>query len=213
MEQTEIQILDQDDAPKLLSAAKSTRLHVPVILALTTGMRRGEVLAIRWQDIDLDGAVLTVIQSLEQTKAGLRFKPPKSKKSRRRISLSPLTVDALRRHKVKQLEERLALGLGKNDSGLVFTTVEGEPVNPRKFSKDFYWIVKRSKIKRVTFHGLRHTHITQLLKDGEHIKVVSERVGHSSIAITLGVYGHVIPGMDEDTALRVDAAWGNALQE
>ena len=213
-EQTEIHTLNEADASVLLKATKPTRLHVPTVLALTTGMRRGEVLAVRWQDIDLDGANLTVNQSLEQTKRhGLRFKPPKSKKGRRRIALSPLTVAALRRQKVAQLEERISLGLGRNDDGLVFTTIEGETVNPRNFSKEFDRIVKRSGIERITFHALRHTHITQLLKDSENIKVVSERAGHASVAITLDIYGHVIPGMDENAALKVDAAWGAALQE
>ena len=147
VEQTETQILDDGDTPVLFKALRLTRLYMPCFLALTTGMRRGEDLAIRWQDIDLDGASLTVNQSLEQTKDGLRFKPPKSKKGRRRITLSPLTVEALRRHKVEQMEERLAIGLGRNDEGLVFATLEGETIKPSTFSKEFDRIVKRSSVR------------------------------------------------------------------
>ncbi len=176
-------------------------------------MRRGEVLAIRWKDISLDKAILNVNQSLEQTKEGLRFKEPKSKKSKRQITLSPLTVDALRRHKVAQMEERMALGLGRNDDGLVFTHFEGGTIKPNVFTKKIDRIAKRAKLDGFSFHVLRHTHITQLLRDGENIKVVSERAGHSSVATTLDIYGHVLPGMQEAAALKVDAAWGDALAE
>jgi len=213
VEATEILILDHNQVPVLLAATKTTRLHVPTILALNTGMRRGEVLGLRWPDIDLDGAGLTVNQALEQTKAGLRFKPPKSRSGRRRIALSPLTVEALRRHKLAQGKERLALGLGKNDAGLVFTTLDGDTINPRTFSKEFARIVKRAGLAGVTFHALRHTHLTQLLRDGVNPKVVSERAGHASVAITLDLYAHVLPGMQEGAALKVDAAWGKALQD
>ena len=212
VEQREIPVLTPAQVGTLTEATRKTRLHMPVVLALTTGMRRGEVLAVRWPDISLDDATLTVNQSLEQTKDGLRFKEPKSKRSRRRITLSALTVDALRRHKVAQMKERMALGLGRNDDGLVFTTLEGGTINPRNFSKEFDRIAKRGGLAGVTFHALRHTHVTQLLRDGENIKVVSERVGHSSVAITLDLYAHVIPGMQEGAALKVDAAWGDALQ-
>jgi integrase len=213
-ERTKIEVLDIEGVGKLLATTKGSRLHTPSLLAVTTGMRRGEVLGLHWSDVDLDAARLTINWSLEETKAGgLRLKKPKSKAGCRTITLSPLTVDALHRHKVQQMEERLQLGLGRNDDGLVFTNIDGEPRKPRNFSKEFDRIVGKAGIKRITFHGLRHTHITQLLKDGEHIKVVSERAGHSSVAITLDLYGHVVPGMQEDAALKVDAAWGKALQE
>jgi len=212
-ERPEISVLDNNEVPVLLAATKSTRLHVPVILALNTGMRRGEVLGVRWSDIDLDGASLTVNQSLEQTKAGLRFKSPKSRSGRRRIALSPLTVDTLRRHKIAQAKERLQLGLGKNDAGLVFTTFDGETVKPSTFTKEFARIVKRAGLAGGSFHSLRHTHLTQLLRDGVNPKVVSERAGHAGVAITLDIYGHVLPGDQENAALKVDAAWGKALQD
>ncbi len=118
-EETEIEILDNDELARLLREVRPTRSFPAILLAATTGMRRGEVLAVRWRDFDLDGAVLTVNQTVEETKAGLRVKTPKTKRSRRNITLPGLTVEALRRHRVRQLEERMKLGLGRDHDGLV----------------------------------------------------------------------------------------------
>lgn len=202
----EIETLSPEELGSLLQKAEGTKMYAPVLAAATTGMRRGELLALRWTDIDLDKAELRVEQSLEETKAGLRIKPPKTKRSRRTITLPALTVAALRRHRTRQSEERLALGLSGANDWLVFCRYDGEMIRPRNFSKEFARLVKRSGIKHVGLHALRHTHITQLLKSGEHIKLVSERAGHASIAITLQIYSHVIPGMQEDVAKRLDAS-------
>ncbi len=105
------------------------------------------------------------------------------------------------------------LGLGRNDGGLVFTTLDGEMVRPRNLTKEFSRLVKRAGVRAVTFHGLRHTHITALLADGINPKVVSERAGHANVAITLGLYGHVMPNMQADAAARVDAALRSTLEE
>ncbi len=212
-EETEIEILNNDELARLLQRARATRYYPAILLAATTGMRRGEVLAVRWRDIDLDGAVLTVNQSVEETKAGLRVKSPKTKRSRRNITLPILTVQALRQHRVCQLEERMKLGLGRDHDGLVFTDLEGGLVRPRNLTKEFGRIVKLADLGKVTFHGLRHTHITTLLGDGVNPKVVSERVGHASVAITLQIYGHVLPSMQADAAARVDAALSGMLGE
>ncbi len=210
-EETEIEILNNDELVRLLQAARPTRYFPAILLAATTGMRRGEVLAVRWRDIDLDGAVLTVNQAVEETMAGLRVKSPKTKRSRRNITLPALTVEALRRHRLHQLEERMKLGLVRDHDGLVFTDLEGGLVRPRNLTKEFGRIVKRAGLRSVTFHGLRHTHITTLLGDGVNPTVVSERAGHASMAITLQLYGHVLPNMQTDAAARVDAALRGAL--
>ncbi len=212
-EEVEIEILDNGEIARLLREARPTRSFSAILLAATTGMRRGEVLAVRWRDVDLDGALLTVNQAVEETKAGLRVKSPKTKRSRRNITLPALMVEALRRHKVRQLEERMKLGLGRDHDGLVFTDLEGGLVRPRNLTKEFGRIVKLTGLRPVTFHGLRHTHITTLLDDGVNPKVVSERVGHASVAITLQIYGHVIPNMQTDAAARVDAALRGTLEE
>lgn len=170
-------------------------MYVPVLVAATTGLRRGEVFGLRWKDIDLEESVLSVSQALEQTRSGLRFKAPKTARGRRTISLPSITVEQLREHRVEQAKERLALGLGKHSQDLVFTEVDGAPVNIERVLRKFSQKVGVLGLPLVTFHGLRQTHITNLLKAGVHPKIASERAGHASISITLDTYSHVVPGM------------------
>jgi integrase len=205
-EDAEIEVLTDDQLATLLRSLKGKRLYMPVLLGASTGMRRGEILGLHWSDIDFDRQVLSVTHSLEETKAELRLKKPKTKHSRREIALPSSTVEALRYHRVKQAEERLALGLGRNENGLVFLSPLGEPIRPRNFTKEFSRQVTVANIGKVTFHGLRHTHITHLLKSGVPIKVVSERAGHANITITLSIYAHVLPNMQEDAAAVMDAS-------
>ena len=211
-EAKEIQFLSKAELATLIKAAKGTRLYAPVMTAATTGLRRGELLALRWQDIDLDRGILTVNQSLEQTKAGLRFKPPKTKKGRRSITLPGITLETLRDHKAAQLRERMAMGLGRDADDMVFARHDGSWINPRNFSKEFSRLVKRSEVNPVSLHGLRHTHISHLLMDGVHVKVVSERAGHAAVSVTLDRYSHVIPNMQEDAAIIVDEGLREALK-
>lgn len=209
----EMMVLDQAELARLIRAAEGTRLYVPVMVAATTGLRRGELLALRWRDVDLDRGALAVTQSLEQTRAGLRFKEPKTKRSRRTITLPSLTVEALRAHKVDQIEERLMMGKGYTDNGLVFANHDGSPISPRSFSKKFLLLVDKAGVPRITLHGLRHTHITHLLQANVHPKVASERAGHASVAITLDIYSHAVQGMQEDAAVKVDESLRRALQK
>lgn len=211
-EQKEMVALDENQTAILIEKVKGTPLYIPVILAVTTGMRRGEVLGLRWCDVDLDRGALSVTQTLEKTReAGLRFKQPKTRKSRRTISLPSITVDALRRHRAAQAELYLRLGIGWDDSGLVCTKGAGDPINPNTLTSSFAACVRDMDIPRVRFHDLRHTHATQLLKEGVHPKVAQERLGHATIAVTLDLYSHVMPGMQEDAAARVDRALKTAL--
>ena len=201
----EIKILDKNEITTLINAAKGVGLYVPILVAVTTGMRRGELLALRWSDIDLKAGSLTVNQSLERIKGKFEFKSPKTKTSRRTITLPAITVEALREHYKAQLEERLKLGLGRDPRGLVFTRPDGRPMDADTLSKTFRRLVASTKVTPITFHGLRHTHISHLLMEGVHVKVVSERAGHASVNITLGVYAAYMPSMQADAALRVDA--------
>ena len=212
VERREIAVFSDSELAALLKAIQGTRLYMPVLLASTTGLRRGEVFGLRWQDVDLENATLSVVQALEQTKSGLRFKAPKTSRSRRKISLPELTVEALRVHKGQQAGERLALGQGKDPDDLVFTDLDGTRVNMERVSRKFSEKVRRLGLPRVTFHGLRHTHLTQLLRTGVHPKIASERAGHSSVSMTLDTYSHVIPGMQEDAAKKVDMAMRTALE-
>lgn len=189
----------------ILAAAKGTPLYVPVLVAVTTGLRRGELLGLRWSDLDLKAGTLTVNQSLERLKGKITFKAPKTKTSRRSITLPITTVQALQEHRAVQAEERLKLGLGRDPRALVFTRADDEPLDADSLTKAFGRLVAAKGVTPITFHGLRHTHISHLLMDGEHVKVVSERVGHANINITLSVYAAYIPNMQADAARRVDA--------
>ena len=200
----DITVLDQDETAILLGAAQGRTLYIPILIAISTGLRRGEVLALRWKDIDLERGSLSVARSLEQTKSGLHFKQPKTKKSRRSVTLPPITVEALRLHKAEQAMLRLRLGLGRDKNGLVCSRYDGEPRSPRAFSKEFDRFIRALDITRITLHGLRHTHATQLLEAGIHPKVVQERLGHSTIATTMDLYSHVTESMQEDAAARID---------
>jgi integrase len=208
----EMQALDDDQIAQLLDAAKGGNHFMPVLIAVTTGLRRGEILALRWQDVDLNKGTLAVRQSLEQTKRfGLRFKEAKTQRSRRVVALPSLLVDALRKHRREQAKHRWALGAAYQDHGLVCPADDGAPQSPDALSAAFPHLVSRAGVPRVRFHDQRYTHATQLLNEGIHPKVVSERLGHSNIGITLDTYSHVLPGMQEEAAQRVDAALRAAL--
>lgn len=204
-ERKEMKVLNREDVGRLLKEVDGKALHIPVLLAVLTGMRRGEVLALRWQDVDLDRATLAVTQTLEQTAAGLAFKPPKTARSRRKISLSPHIIDKLRRHRNRQKEQRLRAGPMFEDHDLVCSQEDGRPRNPRTLTKEFRRLTKRLGLA-VRFHDLRHTHISLLFAEGVHPKVASEIAGHASVAITLDTYSHMLPGLQEDAADRLDAA-------
>ncbi|MDP6405746.1 MAG: site-specific integrase, partial [Alphaproteobacteria bacterium] len=205
VEREEIVVLTRNELLILLSTLTGRRMHTMVLLAACTGMRRSEVLGLRWSDVDLETGHLTVNQQLEQTKEhGLRFEPPKTRSSRRRITLPQTVIDALRRWRVKQNEEHLRLGVGHDDKRLVFTRRDGEAYSPKAITRRFDKIIRKIDITRITFHGLRHTHLTHLLRDNVNVKVVSARAGHSSVAITLDVYGHLIEGMEATAADAVE---------
>jgi integrase len=210
VEEREMQTLDDEQAGRLLAAASTTRLYAPLVVALATGLRRGELLALRWQDINLTTGIVTVVRSLEQTKAGLRFKPTKTKRGKRPIVLPASVLAVLLDHKARQADERLMLGQGKSE--LVFTRVEGDPIKPDSFTSWVARVAERAGTSHIMpVHGLRHTHITNLLRENVHPKVASERAGHSRVGFTLDRYSHVIPSLQEDAAIRIDARLSKVL--
>jgi integrase len=209
----EIQVLDDAELSTLLRHLKGRSIYMPVLMAASTGMRRGEVLALRWKDIDLSRATLQVAQVVEQTKAETKLKEPKTDRSRRTIALPARLVTELRLHRKEQAELRLKLGLGKSDNDLAFPTFDGHLRSPRPFSKEFAREAAAAGVAHVTFHGLRHTHITHLLRSGVPVHVVSARAGHANPSVTLNIYAHMLPGQQEGAAAVVDIALNAALQD
>ena len=202
--------LTAEQSQRLLAAIGHTRVYWPVLIALATGMRRGEILALRWRNVDLARGNVRVVESLEQTKAGLRAKAPKSEKARA-ITLPVFAIDDLRRLKRQQAEELLALGVRQVGDTLLCARADGEPMQPRSLTHEFTRLVARVKdIPRVRFHDLRHSHATQLLLAGVHPKVAQERLGHSTISVALDLYSHVSATMQEDAAAKIDAAFRSA---
>jgi len=193
----EIAILSKAEVATLLKAAKESAesLYLPILVGVTTGMRRGEILGLRWSDIDLKAGRLTVNQSLERLGGTTVFKPPKTSGSRRTITLPALTVEALSAHRSEQAR------IGAD--ALVFSH-GGIPWDPDTLTKAFDRLVQAAGLRRITFHGLRHTHISHQLMDGVHVKVVSERAGHANVSITLSVYAAFIPTLQADAAKGVD---------
>ena len=212
VEPTEIEILREDDVKELLEKLRGRSLYIVAVLGLATGMRRGEMLALRWQDID--GDKVRIERSLEQTKAGgLRFKSPKTKTSRRTISIPRAVVAELCLHRKAQQERWLALGLGKvRDDALVFATWEGKPRTPNALSKDWSETMPKLGMK-ITLHALRHTHASQLIAAGMDIVTISRRLGHASPTITLGIYGHLFSNTDDRAAAIMQAAFSRMRTE
>lgn len=206
----EIKILSKPEIATVLRAAAETDLHLPVLVDVLTGLRRGELFGLRWSDLDLTRCRLTVNQSLElikhrgEDRRRCVFKAPKTKTSRRTITVPQLAIAALREHKATQAADHLRLGLGKPT--LVFTRPDGAPTDIDFVTKAFGKLIAQVKVTPITFHGLRHTHISHLLMDGIHPKVVSERAGHANVAVTMTVYAAYLPSMGEEAATGFDAA-------
>ena len=164
------------EASRLLKAISHTTTYWPVLLALATGMRRGEILALRWKNLDLDRGVVQMVESLEQTRqGGLRFKSTKTEKARA-VTLPRLALEELRRWKAAQAGALLTLGVKQEAKTLVCARQDGEPKQPESLTHEFTYLIGRAGVPRVRFHDLRHSHATQLLASGVHPKIVQERL-------------------------------------
>ena len=201
VERPEFTVWSSDELKQFFAAAEPNRLYAAFVLLATTGMRRGEVLGVRWKDLDLDSGQLAIVQTVTNVDGRLTVGTPKTTKSRRVIYLDETTVSVLRTHRKRQREDQLAAGPDWDGAGgFVFTDEFGGAVRPEWFSKDFGRVVLASGAPRIRLHDVRHTYATLALKAGVHPKVVSERLGHSTIAITLDLYSHVTPGMARGAA-------------
>lgn len=199
----EVPVWNEADMARLIAAAAGEFYGPAVILTATTGMRIGEVLALRWSDVDLPAARLQVAQTLSYIRGEYLFKPPKTRKARRAIALGPLSLQALCTQQ-EALQLLRASPAPWQEWGLVFPRRDGHPVSPSVLRAAFYRLCRTAGMEAERFHALRHSHISQILQT-EPVGAVSARVGHSSPSITLNIYGHLLPGMAEGAASRSDA--------
>lgn len=203
----ETKVWTEEELVRFLEFTKNSRYYIIFLLAATTGMRRGEVLGLKWDDIDLKSGKLTVRRSYTRGLVGHIFQEPKTRAGIRSIVLPQQTIDALKQHRLlldEDTRKSEKKGLEYNDHGLVVQTKNGFPVNPYYLESRWLDLLRKSGLPKIRLHDLRHTHASLLLKAGVHPKVVSERLGHSSITITLDRYSHLFPTMQQEAAEKLD---------
>jgi integrase len=202
----EMQVLTGDQAQQLLEAAKGDPLEALYVLALTTGMRQGELLGLKWEDVDITLGTVQVRRTIARLpRKGFTVSEPKSAKSRRKIHLTRLAVEALKRHRIRQSEARLAAGPAWSEQGWVFCNAVGKPIEAgNMIRRSFRPILDKAGLPAIRFHDLRHSTATLLLSLGIHAKVVQELLGHSQISLTLDTYSHVLPSLQEEAVSRLD---------
>jgi len=201
----EIHPLTPDQARAFLESIDKHRLYAVFAVAIACGLRRGEILGLRWSDVDLEAARLRVEQAMSRDEDGKRvFLEPKSERSRRTIALPAVIVDALKTHRKEQLEERLVAGGEWRDSGLVFTNTRGGALDEWKLGDQLHAMLEAAKLPRVRFHDLRHSCASFLLAQGVGPRAIMEILGHSQISLTLDTYSHLMPGGHEEAADKMD---------
>jgi integrase len=196
--------LNRDELARFLNRAQGTRAFAPTLLAIYTGMRRGELLGLRWADVDLENGFVQIRQALGEAEGKLYFKAPKTQKSRRSIPIPLKVVHILAGHKKHQEKHRELFGSAYNDHDLVFACPDGSPWRPGNFTRAFKEIAQSVGLDWASPHKLRHTHASYLLQTGVHPKVASERLGHSGVSITMDLYTHLLPGMQEDATQKIE---------
>jgi integrase len=199
----EMRPLSPTEARKLLEVAREDRLDALYVLAVHCGLRQGELLGLKWEDVDLETDTLQVRRTL----SGDTFTAPKTARSRRSVKLTAGAVEALKRHSARQADQMTSMGERYEDRDLVFASEVGTPLNRHNLAqRSFKPLLKRAELPNIRFHDLRHTCATLLLSKGVHPKFVQELLGHATIAITLDTYSHVLPGMGDQTATAIEDA-------
>ena len=198
--------LNPDQGRALLNAVQGHRLEGLYRVAISLGLRMGEALGLRWEDVDLEAGTLRVVVSLQRRKGSLELVEPKTQQSRRTLPLPAVLLAALKTHRTRQLEERLAAGPAWKDQGLVFPSTVGTPIEPRNLTRHFKNVLQSAGLPNIRFHDLRHTAASLLVAQGVHPRVVMEILGHSQISLTMNTYAHVLP-----EAQREATAWMDTL--
>src|SRR6266508_744128 len=196
----EIVPLNAEDANKFLEAIKGDPLETVFHVALSLGLREGEILGLRWQDVDLDKRIVHVRCSLQRIDKKLRLVEPKTEKSKRTLPIPDSLLSSLRAHRTKQLEDKLAAGAEWQENGLAFTTSRGTPLSARNVIRSYHRLLAKGKLKRRRFHDLRHSCATFLLAKNIPARTVMDILGHSNISLTMNTYSHVMPEMLRDAA-------------
>ena len=208
IQRPEMHPMTENDLSRFLDAAKQGNYYTLFYTYLFTGMRRGELLAVRWSDLDLSGMQISVSRTMKYlngVKNHITFREPKSQKSRRLIALSPSNVAVLEEHRKDQEQMRESLQLPPiTENDLIFTHWDGSPLLPPTVTHAWMKLVRKCGLKGIRLHDARHTHATIMLKQGVHPKIVQERLGHSTISTTLDTYSHVAPGLQEAAAMAFD---------
>ncbi|MBE3560437.1 MAG: site-specific integrase [Ktedonobacteraceae bacterium] len=213
-QQFEVTVLTLEQIQKLLAVIEGHRLAVLFKLALATGMRRGEIMGLKWQDINFEQALLQV-RRIFTRQPGNRYieAEPKTEKSKRSIMLTSIAIEALKRHQIHQLETKLAAGPDWEENDLVFCTMFGTPLNPNWVLKRFKSLLKKAGLPDMRFHDLRHSAATLLLSLGVHPKIVQEILGHSRIAMTLDTYSHALPTMQREAMGKLGGVFKKFFSE
>lgn len=201
----EVRAISPEEARTFLTAIRGDRLEALYLMALTTGLRQGELLGLRWWDIDLEAGEARVGQALQRYGGKLHFVPPKTAKSRRSVTLTLMAIEGLRAHKARQAQDRVLAGSRWQEFGLVFPSTVGTPMEPRNATRAFKALLRRSKLPEMRFHDLRHGFATLLLVQGASPRVVMEMLGHSQISLTMNTYSHVIPAMQREATSKLES--------
>lgn len=206
-EDPNIKVLNVEEIATLLNEARDTVWEIPLIVAVGTGLRRGEILGLHWSDVDLERGRIKVVTTLVRLDDGPGFAPPKTARGRRSVALPRFVGDALRAHRRDQMHRRIAMGPGWEDQDLVFDRGDGGPFDPDSFTHGFRKIAERAGVPHARLHDLRHAFATTLLHKGVHPAIASAILGHSTPGFTMRVYQHVVEGMDMQAAEAIDEAF------
>ncbi len=196
--------LNDKQTEELIKKAKNTDIYIPIVIAVYTGARRGEVLGLNWNNVDLEKGIIKIIDNLCATNNGLIIKQPKTNSGIRTIAISETLIKILKKHKINQMRNKIRLGINYQDNNMVCCYEDGHLFNPKRFSAKFHELLENNNLPVIRFHDLRHSHASLLVKMGVQPKEISSRLGHSNIGITMDLYSHLYEETDREVAKIFD---------